>query len=39
MEGWDAIRDLDNEENWAERNRVVSRTDHLQLMESAEVRL
>lgn len=35
--GWDAIRGLDEEENWAERNRVLSKKDHLELMESAKV--
>ena len=37
MEGWEAIRGLDEEENWAERNRVLSKKDHLQLVESARV--
>ena len=38
MDSWDAIRSLDEEENWVERNRVLSKTDHLVLIEYAKVR-
>jgi len=37
MDGWNAIRDLDEEVTWAERNAVVSKTDHFNLLESAKV--
>ena len=36
-DSWDAIRVLDEEENWAERNRVLSRSDHEQLVKCAKV--
>ena len=37
MDSWDAIRSLDEEENWTERNRVVSKTDHLENIKCAKV--
>ena len=37
MDTWDAIRSLDEEENWTERNRVLSKTDHLENIQCAKV--
>ena len=34
---WEAIRDLDEKENWIERTAVLSRDDHLQLLQCAKV--
>lgn len=38
MDSWGAIRDLDEEVNWVERNQVLSKADHILLLESARVR-
>ncbi len=35
---WDAIRVLDEKENWIERTAVVSKTDHEHLVQCAKVR-
>ena len=35
---WEAIRDLDEKENWIERTAVLSREDHHQLLQCAKVR-
>lgn len=37
MANWEAIRSLDEEENWVERNRVLSKADHLEIVENAKV--
>lgn len=37
MANWEAIRSLDEEENWVERNRVLSKTDHLEIVANAKV--
>lgn len=37
MANWEAIRSLDEEENWVERNRVLSKTDHLDIVANAKV--
>ena len=37
MANWDAIRSLDEEESWSERNRVLSKADHQELVEAAKV--
>ncbi len=37
MDSWEAIRSLDEEENWTERNRVLSKDDHLLLNDYAKV--
>lgn len=37
MANWEAIRSLDEEENWSERNSVLSKTNHVELMEVAKV--
>lgn len=37
MDTWDAIRSLDEEENWTERNRVLSKVDHLENIKCAKV--
>lgn len=37
MANWEAIRNLDEEENWSERNMVLSKEDHLDLMKAARV--
>lgn len=34
---WSHIRELDEEENWAERTRVVSKEDHLLYARCAQV--
>ena len=36
-EGWDHIRALDEVENWVERNRVVSKDDHVYYTSCAQV--
>lgn len=37
MDSWEAIRSLDEEENWLERNRVLSKSDHMMLLDCAKV--
>jgi len=37
LEAWEHIRELDEVENWAERNRVVSKSDHLLYNQCAQV--
>lgn len=37
MANWEAIRSLDEDENWVERNRVVSKNDHLETVDNAKV--
>ena len=37
LEVWEHIRELDEVENWAERNRVVSKSDHLLYNQCAQV--
>ena len=38
VEAWEHIRELDEGENWAERNRVVSKSDHLLYSKCAQVK-
>ena len=38
MDSWEAIRSLDEDEKWTERNLVVSKADHLEFMECAKVK-
>ena len=37
MANWEAIRSLDEEELWCERNRVLSKADHLDIVNNAKV--
>lgn len=37
-EAWEYIRELDEVENWVERNRVVPKSDHLLYTKCAQVR-
>jgi hypothetical protein len=37
MANWEAIRCLDEEENWIERNRVLSKADHVEILANAQV--
>ena len=34
---WEAVRALDEAENWAERTRVLSKADHTELIHYAKV--
>lgn len=34
---WEAVRALDDAENWAERTRVLSKADHTELIDYAKV--
>ena len=38
MEGWEHIRELDEEENWSERTKVLSKGDHMCHIQYAKVR-
>ena len=37
--GWESIRQLDDEENWTERNSIISKQDHQHYSEYAQVLL
>lgn len=38
-DSWEAVRVLDDAEKWAERNRVLSKADHSELIHYAQVEI